>query len=438
MKFIKDNFYIKKLFNLIIFLPIISFFVGFYSNENSAGMGNYAADSDWIRENIKIFLEHNLRDAVLHPDLFGNRTPLIYVLNKLFNPFFGNFETYRASVFVISIFGPIFFYFLLKLRFNFVDKKILFLISSFIYLSPYYRTSAYWGLNENYSIISTILTFLFFQNYLLNQKNKNIFLILSILFSSITVYFDLKFLIVPIICLIKFVTINKNFKTIFFIFFAYFLFALPYFYLIYKWEGIVPKATQLANPKSVTSTADLNNLYFIHVGYAATLISFYLLPAILFIEKNIISRTKEIFSIKINYILLLVSIVYILCNLLFFDFKRFTIDEYWVGLGVVHKLSLFLTSNIFYQEIITYFFFFCSFLLLIFIFSQSKSDFCILIYFLIISLFLWPLMQEYFDPIIIILVLSVFNSVRYFNKLNSVLALSYFSTFLIIANLYYN
>ena len=130
--------------------------------------------------------------------------------------------------------------------------------------------------------------------------------------------------------------------------------------------------------------------------------------------------------------------IYILCNLLFFDFKRFTVDEYWVGLGVVHKLSLFLTSNIFYQEIITYFFFFCSFIVLIFIFNQSKRDFYILIYFLIISLFLWPLMQEYFDPIILILVFSVFSSVKYFNKLNSVFALIYLSTLLIIANLYYN
>ena len=220
MKFTKHKIYMEKLFNLIIFLPILSFFLGFYLNENSAGMGNYAADSDWIKENIKIFLDNNLRDAVLHPDLFGNRTPLIYVLNKIFNPFFGNFETYRASVFVISIFGPIFFYYLLKLRFYFVDKKILFLVSSFIYLSPYYRTSAYWGLNENYSIVSTILTFLFFQNYLLNKKTKNLFLLLSILFSSITVYFDLKFLIVPLICLIKIIIINKNFKKIFLIFFS--------------------------------------------------------------------------------------------------------------------------------------------------------------------------------------------------------------------------
>ena len=200
----------------------------------------------------------------------------------------------------------------------------------------------------------------------------------------------------------------------------------------------MPKATQLANPKSITSTTDLNNLYLIHVGYAATLISFYLLPAILFIEKNVILKTKEIFSIKINYILLLLITIYILCNLLFFDFKRFTVDEYWVGLGIVHKLSLFLTSNIFYQEIITYFFFICSFIVLIFIFNQSKRDFYILIYFLIISLFLWPLMQEYFDPIILILVFSVFSSVKYFNKLNSVFALIYLSTLLIIANLYYN
>jgi len=99
-----------KIFNIIIFFPIISFIIGFYLDENSAGMGEYAADSDWIKKNIEIFLQNNLWEAIFHPDLFGNRTPLIYVLNKIFNPFFNDFEKYRISVFLLSILGPFFFY----------------------------------------------------------------------------------------------------------------------------------------------------------------------------------------------------------------------------------------------------------------------------------------------------------------------------------------
>ena len=75
-------------YNLIIFIPFISFIFGFYYDEFSAGTGEGGGDSQWIRENIKIFIENDLLTAIFHPDLFGNRTPLIYVLNKYINPFF--------------------------------------------------------------------------------------------------------------------------------------------------------------------------------------------------------------------------------------------------------------------------------------------------------------------------------------------------------------
>ena len=55
------------------------------------------------------------------------------------------------------------------------------------------------------------------------------------------------------------------------------------------------------------------------------------------------------------------------------------------------------------------------------------------IYFLL----LWPLMQEYFDPTILVIAFSLFKSVKNFNKINSLIIFSYFSIFLIVANLYY-
>ena len=142
---------LDKFFNIIIFIPFFSYILGFYLDENSAGMGEFAADSIWIKSNINIFYKMTL-DAIFHPDLFGNRPPLIYILNKLFNPFFSDFEKYRLLVFLMSLLGPIIFYKFLLIKFYSVDKKILFLLASIIYLSPYYRTSGFWALNENYAL----------------------------------------------------------------------------------------------------------------------------------------------------------------------------------------------------------------------------------------------------------------------------------------------
>lgn len=431
--------FFEKLYNFIIFIPLISFIFGFYVDENSAGMGNYAGDINWIKKNIKIFLENDLKEAIFHPELFGNRTPLIYILNKLFNPLFSDFEKYRISTFFFSLVGPIIFYKILRIRYNLVDKKVLFLISSLIYLSPYYRTSAYWGLNENYAIFTLFLSFLFLEKFLNEHKNyfRNIFLIS--IFSSLTIYFDQKFLIVPIICFFSIIFSNYiSLKYKFFLIFSYLIFSIPYIYLFYRWGGIVPPATQIANPKTITSLTDINLIYHIHLGYAATLISFYLMPITLFTDKNLFQKIKKMFLLKKTYFFIFIFFLFNIFNFLFFDFEKFTVTDYWVGLGVIHKLSIILFSDIFFQEIFSYCFFFLSFIILLFFFYQNKFDGLIIIYFLLISLFLWPLMQEYFDPLIIILAFLIFKSVNYFNKINSFFIFSYLLIFLLIANFYYS
>ena len=55
----------NTIFKMIIFLPIISFFVGFYLDENSAGAGGYDGDIKWIKSNIKIFYFANVYNIVL-------------------------------------------------------------------------------------------------------------------------------------------------------------------------------------------------------------------------------------------------------------------------------------------------------------------------------------------------------------------------------------
>ena len=428
----------NTIFKIIIFLPIISFFVGFYLDENSAGAGGYDGDIKWIKSNIKIFLDNDLLTAILHPDFFGNRTPLIYIIQKIFNPFFNNYEIYRFTSFLISLIGPIIFYKLLRKKFFNEEKEILFLIASLIYLSPYYRTSAFWGLNENYGLITAITSFYFLYKVLNKGHFKTFDLTFLIFFSSLSVYFDLKLAFVPLVSFLMIIFSQNNLRVKFITFLSYTILSIPYLSLIMYWDGIVPTKTQLANQNTITSIEDFSKVYFIHLGYAATIISFYLLPILLFTNKNLTNNLKKVFHKKETYIFLLLILLFVFCLFYLFDFEKFTVKDYWIGLGIVHKLSILITDNLIFREIITYIFFFFSFFLIFFFYTLNKIDVIYLAYFFLLSLLLWPLMQEYFDPIILILVFSLFKSVKYFTKTRALLIFAYFSIFLSVANFYYN
>ena len=116
-------------------------------------------------------------------------------------------------------------------------------------MSPYYRTSGFWALNENYAIVSMLLSFLFLEKFLKFEKKILTNLLFVLFFSSLTIYFDQKFLIVPIVCFFSIIRKEINIKYKFITLVIYFILSIPYVYLIYRWNGIVPPATQLANPK---------------------------------------------------------------------------------------------------------------------------------------------------------------------------------------------
>ena len=431
----------KKIILFLIIFTYFSFILGFILNENSAGAGSYDGDISWIWKNIQIFENNNLIQAINHPDFFGNRTPLSYILHKYLNPFVHNYENFRISVLSLSLFGPIIFYFILKNNFPDIDRNLLFLISSILLLSPYYRTTAFWGLDENYALISTLLSFLFLKFYI-NNLNKNevltyIHLSITILFSSLCVYFDQKFLLIPIICFFKIISSNPNPKRLIFTIVTYFTFAIPFVFLIIHWKGIVPPDTQFANPNTITSFSRLDKLWYPHIGYATTIIAFYLFPLLFFKDKNILIVVKDLFINKINYLFLFLFFIYLIYLINFFDFIEFTTIKYWIGLGYIHKVSLILFDNFLFQEIFTYFAFFISWLIILIYLEGNLKDFLIILYFYFISLLLWPLMQEYFDPFIILLGFIIFKAKIYINLKNTTFLVFYLSTFLISANFYY-
>ncbi len=431
----------KKTFSYLLFFGIIiSFFYGFYSGENSAGAGGYEGDLSWIIKNIEIFENNNIVDAIKHPEIFGNRPPLIYILNKIFNPFFYDLEKYRLCVFILSLFGPLFLYIGLKIRFKDIKSEYLALLSVIILLSPYYRTSAFWALNENYGIVTAILSLVFlnlsFSKQLIESNKKSFYYFCTLFFSSLCVYFDQKLIIIPLICFLTFFFNVKKIKTILLICLGYIILSIPFIYLIFLWNGIVPIKTQLANPNTITNLSRISDFYFINIGYAATMMSFYLLPLI-FLKPNLNFDYKNFFFNKFNFLLIIFIIIYIILLLNYFDFKKYTVDDYWVGLGYIDKISKIVFSNLLLREYFTYFSFLISWFILIFFLDKKASYFFITLYFFFLSILLWPLMQEYFDPLIVIFGLMIYLSKLKVNFYNTTFIIFYFSVFIISANIYY-
>ena len=77
----------KKFCIFLIFIAYLSYFLGFFLDENSIGSGGYKGDLSWMWKNFEIFKNNTLLDSITHNDFFGNRTPLLYLINFLFNPF---------------------------------------------------------------------------------------------------------------------------------------------------------------------------------------------------------------------------------------------------------------------------------------------------------------------------------------------------------------
>ena len=431
----KNNY---KFFSFVlIFLSLLSFFLGFYLDENSAGGGSYLGDWSFLWPNLKLFINNDLYTAITHENFLSNRSPLLYMMHASLNPFVENVIAYRRSVFIISLSAPVLFYFCLKQKFNNKDNLLLILIASTIFLSPYFRTSSYWGLEENYGIISLLLTYLFL-NFFLKNKNEYGYkiyfqLFLLVFFSSLCIYFDQKLLIIPIICFLSIITSKKIIKLKLFSICFYFILSLPYIYLIILWGGIFPS----------TPTSDRNlgdKLYLDHIGYTSTIIAFYFVPFFLFKGKDLSTEIKNFFLKKNNYYLILLFCIYILYLLVlsnFFGQNALNIDVS-TGKGFIHKSSLILFKNNFIiREIFIYFSFLISWVIVLIFIGKNFKNGLILLYFFLASVLMQPLMQEYFDPLIFIMIFTFFSSKLFITYKNVIILFFYFSIFLAGSNIYY-
>lgn len=426
-------------------LLIFGYFVtGLFFLENAAGGGNIRElNHHW--ENFQIFLNNNFYDAINltkgGTDAYGmtydsSRSPLVPIIQAFFLSFFNiskeyipeNLFYFRFIVFLISLLTPFLFYLCLKKKFTLVEDHLLILLSfSVLLLSPYFRTSAYWGYAENYTFISMLLSYYFVFDFI--NKNKNIKKIKEkifyiTLFSSLCVYFDVKAIIIPILCYYFICTSLISQKNKFFATFLYLFFSLPYIYLFYLWQSPIP-------PAPTFDRGFGSQIFIENIGYSISIIAFYMFP-MLFFKINSFKELNKIFTKKKLIYFFIVSLLYLLALNISYDFNA----KLFLGKGFLHKFIEFFFESQNLKILFTNFGFLFS-ILILFLYVNTILDLFIILFFILISLVSSWLQQEYFDPIMLLLIFTFFSTKIFISNKKILFLTTYQFIFLIGSILYY-
>ena len=415
---------------ILSLLAAISFFYGFIFDEISIGAGGFDGDFKFVKKSITLFSQNSILESINLFSETSNRPPLIYIMHKILNPFFTDELGFRKTVFGVSLLIPILFFLCLKEKFHQENKNLLLLLSSILFFNPFYRTSSFWGLEENYAILTSLVSILFLTK-ILNYKNLNFWLLtfyifLVCLFSSLTIYFDQKFLIIPLICFFRIILSHHSYLYKLFCVFIYILFSIPYLFLIKLWGGIFP-----TNIYHIGS-----QFYFHHLGYALTIISFIFFPFVFLKSEKIKDQISNFIRKNNPYVLLIIILTYLIILIFFIDDSFFENER--DGGGIIKKISLVLFSSLLLKKTFIFFAIFISWFFIIFFIEKNKLNFLLTIYFLLISSIVSPFFQEYFDPIIFILLFFVYNIRLKLNYNRVYFFYIYFLVFLIGTHIYYN
>ena len=373
-------------FNHLLSLIIIcSFIVGFIFQENSSGGAN---DFNHYYNNFVLFKNNNFFD--IEWKLYESSSmPLYYLVSYFFfNP--DNLALLKFFNLVLSIFCVYLFYIILVKKLKF-EKSLIFLLSTTLLLSPYFRTGTYWMMEENFPILMTLLTIYFYLSF----KNKfNYIKLLLVIFFSACAFFSRQnyiFVGAGLFLLIfdwdKFISKNNFIIILFYLFFF-----SPILYFFNIWGGVIP-------PIVVDEERVFINFY--NFPYIMNIILIYTLP-FLYLEKNI-----KTFLLNNKFLILIFLLIYLLL------FSRFIPQSF--GGGAINKL-LFIIFN---GELIKYTILISSFISLLILFLLFKNNKFIILFFVInILIFstITPVWQEYFDPLCIIFLLIFCNKLNSFKK----------------------
>ena len=383
----------KNLINFkffLFFLILLSYFLGFYYRENIAG----GAEADFNNLTWKGILafKNNFTETLFNYGAIGEGSlPLFHIINAYLNPLSYSQVSFQFSICLLSLLNVVFFSQILRQKYK-INNVDSYLYSSIFLILPFFRSSAFWGLTENLGWLFLILTIKY---YLVVEKNKvNIFLIC--LFSSLALYTRPYLIFFPVFFIMN-LLIKKDYFILKTSIFYYTIFAIPGLILLYIWGGSVYLGT---GEDKVNFILEYHQPKFIFKNLVifSSIFLFYLLPfhLVSFSTEKKIDRNK-----KIYYLIALIFLL-TLNHLNVFDYLK----DNTLGGGAFLKISqLFFYDNNLLFIIIAFF----GIISIIYFLEISKKNFVLIFCILIIYCTAKNIYQEYFEPLLLIALLSLFD-----------------------------
>ena len=401
MKF--TTFY-KQVFIYIFFLFTLTF--GLYLNEDLAGGATF--DYQYHIKVVEILFDESIVYGLLNYEGVGTHSPLFIIFLKYLtqnSEIIGRFFYLLLSSSIVVI-----FYKILELKFE-TKSTLLFLLSNFFFLSPYFRSYSIWPGDETLALILFCFSVYFFLKFSKKDSSK-LNIIYNVIFIALASY------IRPIYCLFSifyfyvfFIEKKCDFK-----FFIYYLLlnivlAFPAFYYVF-----------ILKIDFFSSAIKEFNFINTFVLFYLT-IFFYLTPFILL-------NLKEIFLIKINFFNIFITIVAFLLVFIFFNYTTSS------GGGFYFHLSKLIFNNNFLVYLVFPFAFYISNQVLQ---IQKLRNFIILIIIIFFEIDGHFYMETY-DPLFYILCFTIFK-ISIINKIfidlnKSISIIFLFQIFLIFSKLF--
>ena len=412
---------------LVICSISISFFLGYFFRENAVGGGPEFYELSWPI--IQSFKEDFLFSIKNYGSFRDYTIPFSHILNAYINPFSNDIENFQLSITIISFAIFLIFALVFKNIFKHINFVDILLASSVILLLPMFRTSAFWGKNENFGWLFFILALYFFSEIKKNidkdPNNQNILNVILFCFTSACALYARQALaFLPISYLLYLFFYNANKKIVITSIISFAVFAIPAFLLILIWGNVFDLKnnpnffTWWINPKHLLKNFPILLSFF----------GFYFFPILIIEFFN--SGFKDFFNkyFKSFFFALIIFVFLSQINLLSY------LGDYTRAGGAILKVNYLIQKNNFLLLLV---FSSLGFSVLMQLFKEdSKNNIIILLPILIIYSFPNLLYQEYVEPLILIiffLALKTNLQKIYFNNisLSNFIFLSYFTIYLI-------
>ena len=377
---------INKKYYLLFFLLYLTVLLGLYFDEDNLGGAMHDATYHFrISEEFnKNFYQTFLKFGGSDDGMASRNSPVFWIFLSFLNEYFSYDIIRFFNTFVIFAIAIIFHKTLL-LKYKNIQPNILIILSSFIFLSPSLRTLAIWPYSLIWGLFFFILSIYYYLKFKINLNfNKSAIILLNVIIAA---YIYPAFSVFFIFFFYEIIKKLKQKQIIGLLLFSAILAVPCIIYIITKdFFNSFDKAQGINVPLS--KSLNVSNKILI----ISSIILYFILPIMNF--KEIFSKIKKTDTKKI-----IILIIFCFINIYFFNFP----NDNWGG-GFFHKVSnLFFSNN--------YLFFFSAFISILIIYTilEKKFQNYLLLIILIIYNPQLTIYLKYFDPLIFILFLTLFD-----------------------------